>query len=46
MGKSKIKIIPYIDSEKPPFIKCLYTFELEGYEEFLEKIEKDELKEE
>jgi hypothetical protein len=45
MRKSKTKIIPYVDPEKTPFIKIMYTFEIESYEEFLEKIEKDELKE-
>jgi|GEM_PF-6938860 len=46
MVKSKIKIIPYVDPEKQPFIKYLYTFEIESFEEFLEKIEKGELEEE
>ena len=43
MGKIKIK--PYLEFEKPPFIKIMYTFELETFEEFLEKIEKGELEE-
>jgi len=40
MRKSKTKIIPYLDLEKPPFIKIMYTFELESYEEVMKKLEK------
>lgn len=45
MGKSKKKIILYVDPEKQPIVKYLYTFELDSYKEWKEKIKKEKIEE-
>lgn len=42
MKKSKTKIMPCLDFDKPPFIKVIYTFEIESYEEYQEKNDSDD----
>jgi len=45
MRKSKKKIILYVDPEKPPYVKIMYSLELENYEEWKEKIKKEKIEE-
>jgi len=37
------KIILYVDPEKPPYVKIMYSLELESYEEVMKKLEKGEI---